>query len=246
MFCEKCGEKLDEKDKFCESCGFGIKENEKEVEHLRSGRFISKFTLVFVGLILLSFFVFWIYKFGIFTPERGTSTASASALWGQFVVSLLAVVVFCTLLIFLDMRKKVVKITRLVSFWIIIILILFSLIIVAFYYYKHHHGQSVTPTSTPLKSVALLEWTFITLGEYQCSNIDSCWINLPIQGITTKGSSVKMIEPFEKDIKVLEDGKIRDLVRMKVVVGVNYLTFQVTYPSGKTETKYEDTTLKRD
>lgn len=105
-------------------------------------KFLSKFTLIFTGLILLTFFVFWIYKFGVFTPQRGTSTASASALWGQFIVSLLAVVVFDAILVFLDVRKRAVPIFKLVSFWLIIIIILSASSLYA--YKKISYGQTHT------------------------------------------------------------------------------------------------------
>ena len=128
MFCENCGEKLNKNDKFCEKCGFGVKKNGNETENEREKpeKFVSRFTLIFAGLIFLAFSAFWIYKFGIFNPQKGTSVASASALWGQFVISILSVVVFDAILIFLDIRKKAIPIYKLVSFWFIVIVILLA------------------------------------------------------------------------------------------------------------------------
>jgi len=134
MFCENCGHKLNKDDQFCEHCGFEVKEFTKRTEiDKRSEKFVPKFTLIFVGLILLAFLAFWVYKFEMFAPVKGTSTASVSALWGQFIVSLLAIAVVSAILILLDTRKKPVSVLKLVSFWLIIIMLVISS---SYYAYK--------------------------------------------------------------------------------------------------------------
>ena len=144
MFCENCGKKLNKGDKFCEYCGFEVKGAKKgtEIDTQKPEKFVSKFTLIFTGLILLAFFIFWIYEFGVFNPQKGTSTASASALWGQFIVSLLSVVVFDAILIFLDIRKKAVPIFKLVSFWLIVFVIILSSSL--YTYKKMSYGKTHT------------------------------------------------------------------------------------------------------
>ncbi|MCL5410453.1 MAG: hypothetical protein M1324_01210 [Patescibacteria group bacterium] len=169
MYCEKCGKKLNKNDKFCEECGLKVIEegkeglkNESENENRKLGRFISKFTLVFVGLILLAFFIFWIYKFGIFTPEKGTSIASSSALWGQFVVSLLAVVVFCAILIVLDIRKKATPVYKLFSFWLIICVVVAALGL----YTYHAISYGETHTYQEGEEFRYGPYTFAINGEF--------------------------------------------------------------------------------
>jgi len=203
-----------------------------------------KFTLVIAGLIFLAFLGFWTYKFGIFTPLKGTSTASISALWGQFIVSFLAVIIFDLILIILDIRKQKTKITKLISFWLIIATLIVTSAFAIRHYYPHKNKEpEKTNTSAPQKYQPL-ESTFITIGSYECLNSSNCWVDVPIQGFTTKGATIKMTDPLERDITIVNDTKIRDQVNMKLKLGVNYFTFQVTYPSGKVENKYVDTTME--
>ncbi len=90
-------------------------------------RQIPKFSLITACLVLLSFFGYWLYRFGVFSPVRGTSTASISALWGQFTVSTLAALVLCGIVLVADLRSKAVPIFKLLSFYVLTILVIGSL-----------------------------------------------------------------------------------------------------------------------
>jgi len=204
---------------------------------------IPKLTLIVAGLILLTFFIIWVYKFGLFKPQVGTSTASSSILWGQFIVSLLAVIILDFILIILDIRKKPVGFVKLVSFWVLIIGIIYSGIVI-----NNKLNVQPTPIQTPQVNTSTpsepWEITFIHFGYWECSNIDNCLVDLPIEGSTTAGATIKMIEPIEQDIKVVDDTIIRDQVKIKLKPGTNYFTFKITYPSGKEENKYDEVTAE--
>lgn len=243
MFCEKCGKSINKDDKFCQHCGLKIG---SEVEKIHDQpKYISKFTLVALGVIFFAFLVFWVYKFGFFNPQKGTSGASISALWGQFFVSFLAVAILDLIILFIDFKRKV-KVFKLASFWLLIVILL-----AISTYFIVHRVQDIKEKNKPkttnfnFKS-APSNFTLITLGEYQCQNVNSCWVNLPIQGLTEKGATIKMTEPAEQDIKVLDNGTIRDMVWMRMKLGVNYFTFKVKYSDGKEENIYKDSTMKMD
>lgn len=95
----------------------GIKQDVKSETKYRN---IPKFTIGVIAVIFLVFFAYWSYKFGVFTPERGTSIASIGALWGQILASFLATVTFGVILLLADLRSKPTPIYKLVSLYLLV------------------------------------------------------------------------------------------------------------------------------
>ncbi|MFH1766888.1 MAG: hypothetical protein ABH826_02225 [Patescibacteria group bacterium] len=144
----------------------------------KTGRHVPKFTQIFIGLVLLSFLLAWMYKFGLFNPTWGTSLASASALWGQFLASFLAIIVFCGIVLVLDIRPLPTRNYKLVSFWILTLLVVVPL----GWQLKKPLDYGTTHTYRQDEEFNYLDYSFKAKTEFQdyqpkdCSQYNSSYI----------------------------------------------------------------------
>lgn len=124
---------------------------------------ISKFSLITIVIILLLFFVYWSYNFGIFTPRWGTSTASISALWGQFFVSLFATLAVCAILLIADVRNKPTKIYQLASLYFLVIVAIF----ISWIAWKDKANYGTTHSYASGKEFSYLQYKLTVTAETQ-------------------------------------------------------------------------------
>lgn len=90
---------------------------------------IPALSIFLVAILFITLCLYWFNRFYHFLPMAGTSTASISALWGQFIVSFMLVVIVSALIIYSDRRYEI-RFYKLTSFWIIVL----SIVAVAGYF----------------------------------------------------------------------------------------------------------------
>ena len=108
---------------------------------MKTEKRIPVLSIILVIIFFIALCSYWFYRFYIFKPVEGTSTASISALWGQFLVSFLLVAIISAFIIFID-RRHDIKFYKLFSFWLIIL----SIVTTAGYFMYRDIDRGATET----------------------------------------------------------------------------------------------------